>query len=218
VSTKIYTAYRFPVRRVNDFIVWFRETCFRLALKDVEAYMSTATMEGINGFYKRHSKMLGVKEMKKRFPERYVRAYLVFRLILTKFRGERLIDLDCWFNLWLDGNYAYITPCYPDCRAEKVKPPKWCEDYCYFDNSDMPKGISIREWRQRGRKWEKLCLEDHNRSRLSHIVIEAGKDGSFGIGLDELEKRLLKPSQSWVVVLAMALADAREDQLKEKVK
>jgi len=219
VSTKIYTAYRFPARRVNDFIAWFRETCFRRALKHVEGYMSTATPEGIDGFYERHSKVLGVKGLKKRFPERHVRAYLVFKLMLTKFKGERLLDLDCWFNLWLDGNYAYVTPCYPDCRAEKVKPPKWCDDYCYFDNTDMPEGITAREWKRRKRKWEKIYLEDFNRSRLSHVVIEADKNYGMGIGLDELEKRLLKPvAEQELMVLLMASCDAREDQLKEKAK
>jgi hypothetical protein len=219
MSTKIYTAYRIPVRRVNDFIAWFRETCFTKAMESVEGCMKTATPEGIDAFYKRHSKVLGVKALKERFPERYVRAYLVFKLMLTKFKGERLLDLDCWLNLWLDGNYAYVIPCYPDCRAETVKPPKWCDDYCYFDSTDKPKGISVREWKQRGRKWEQLCLEDHNRSRLSHVVIEAGKDGSLGIGLDELEKRLLKlTSEREYMVLVLASCDAREDQLKEKAK
>jgi hypothetical protein len=133
--------------------------------------------------------------------------------MLTRIHGETLINLDCWFNLWLDGRFAYVIPCYPQCRAEKIRPPKWCEDFCYFDNVDMPKGVSQREWQKRKTKWEQLCLEDHNRSRLSHIVIEAINCG-LGVGFSELEKRLFADGQ--VLVLSIALLDAREQTTTKK--
>ena len=215
MSTKIYTAYRFPVGRINDFIEWFRETCFTQAIERMEGCMETVTQKGIDEFYQRHSTMLSVPELKKRISERQVRAYLAFKLLLTKVGGDRLLDLDCWFNLWLDEPYAYVQPCYPVSRAEKVKPPNWVDDYCYFDNTDIPEGIPVDEWEKRGAVWEKLCLEDHNRSRLSHVVIEADlKNFGMGTGLDELEKRLLKDEKGEACAFIMATLDMQEDQKK----
>ena len=209
MSTKIYTAYRFPANRVNDFMAWFHETCFRWAVQSMRFYMSSVSQDGLDKFYRRHKGKSTLAEIKKRIPERQARASIAFQLMLTRIQGEALVNLDCWFNLWLDGRYAYVIPCYPNCRSEKVRPPKWCEDFCYFDNTDLPKGVSQREWQKREAKWEQLCLEDHNRSRLSHVVIEADKAGGLGVGLLELEKRLLRTKNS---VLLIASLDARENQ------
>jgi hypothetical protein len=194
-------------------MAWFRNTCFRRAVQAMRFYMSSVSQDGLDKFYRRHKGKTTIAEIKKRIPEQQARASIVFQAMLTRIHGETLIDLDCWFNLWLDGRFAYVIPCYPQ-RRDKITPPKWCEDFCYFDNVDLPKGVSQREWQKRKAKWEQLCLEDHNRSRLSHIVIEAINCG-LGVGFSELEKRLLADGQG--LVLSMALFDARESPTKKEL-
>ena len=46
------------------------------------------------------------------------------------------------------------------------------EEYRYWDNIDRPRGISDREWGQRRRTWDRVCLKDWDAGRMSHVVIE----------------------------------------------
>ena len=66
------------------------------------------------------------------------------------------------------------------------------KDYCYFDNTDKPRGISEKEWDARKEKWDKLCLEecdDWSRNRYTHVIIE----GKYpDVGLYDIEKLIYK--------------------------
>jgi hypothetical protein len=82
-------------------------------------------------------------------------------------------DIECGLNMWIHKNKTYIIPICPNFISRNLTMPAWCEDYCYWDNTDWPEGMTSREWNARRKNWENVCLQDHNATRLYHSVIEA---------------------------------------------
>lgn len=83
--------------------------------------------------------------------------------------------LDCSFNLWLRGRYAYVQPFVTNSLNSlklSSKLPKWCEFYGYWDNTDPQEGVSGAFWEARKRIWTELALDDWDRIRLTHVVLE----------------------------------------------
>jgi hypothetical protein len=93
--------------------------------------------------------------------------------------------LDCSLNVWIDGRYAYIIPCGEEYLYEKVRYPKWAEDYSYWNNTDPPDGITWRAWKERSKVWDRVCLGHWNEARLNFSIVDL-KPGSSHHSRDEI--------------------------------
>ena len=189
MSTKIYVAYRIPRSKIDHFIAEARKLVFAGAVEQMERLMwnvkKKKALKAI-GCVKKGQKRKWVKEGGERFNRL---SYAFEWPIEDSERGVRGFNLDSWLNCWPNGRYWYIIPCWPD--GVKIKDedlPEYVEEYGYWNNVDPPEHVTWKQWRERERKWEEVCVEDHNRTRLSHVIIEA--KGPHHIGLDVIEKTI----------------------------
>jgi hypothetical protein len=119
-------------------------------------------------------------------------------MMASKSLEKSMFDLDCSFNMWVDGQYCYVIP-YAGPRIQwKKSLPKWCKDYCYYNNSDEPKGVTQREWTARKNTWNRIALDNWDATRLTHIALELKLPNCNG--LQELLRSIPRRNQSsdWV--------------------
>ena len=173
MSTKIYEAYRFPKNKLEEFISLFNTICFEQVAEEVSSVILQDLCK--NAVRKQ---LFGPKWRSKKINRDYDDAEieviwsLAEAMMMSKTGRNSRLHLDCSFNLWMKGKYAYVVPYVADCIKLEKHLPKWCEDYCYFNHSDQPEGISNKQWKQREMIWEELALEDWNRTRLTHVTLE----------------------------------------------
>lgn len=187
MSTKIYYARRVPLSRLNELIDKMRPQVIDMIAEKV-------------------GKLMGYVEVSEPIPDGVLvgrqdswRRFKQFELVLKLCeeagrRPERDIwDIDCGINIWINGHYAYIIPIFPEYdMLDKLKWPKWSEDYSYWNNTDTPDGVSQKEFDARGKMWGKInCgsgTADHNSRRLYHAFVDT-KDGLF-MGTWDVGKKL----------------------------
>lgn len=211
MSTKIYHAWRIPSGRLNAFIDRTRSQLIPPAVAHIVELMSLAVKDEDLG--PEPEWLLGS-------PRGYERAKIAWRAARRYDIIEALakadakspyrshIDVQCWLNVWLhsDGN-AYVIPIAENWMLKLIKPPRWAADFSYWNNTDMPEGVSYKSWEARGAVWDRLCLgqgkSDHNARRLSHAIIEVGNYGygyDFGLAARELYEsnalKMAKPSEA----------------------
>lgn len=84
---------------------------------------------------------------------------------------DPLFCIDCGVSLWINGRYAYVIPNGEEFTRKGIKYPKWVEEYAYWDNSDPPEHIPYKQWKMRGKAWDRVCLDRWNDLRLWHDVV-----------------------------------------------
>lgn len=168
MSTKIYTAYRFPKGRLAEFLGDFREQTIPQLKRVIDAYLEAINY---NAF---------MKELLERHPDLYEfsqEGFVIAGIQWIAKVSERSA-LQCALNLWPYGKYFYAVPYFPMLEWQSLvsyNNPNWVQPYHYWDNTDRDETISRRAWNQRGKVWEKVCLEDWSRNRLLYTVLD-GKD------------------------------------------
>lgn len=170
MSTKIYEAYRFPKARMNEFILLFNEIAFKAVRATLKLYQLKP--EAIAEYRK---ELFGNnEEASKRTSDAEVSMVwtLGHAMMASKSLEKDMFDLDCSFNMWVDGNYCYVIPYAGPIIQWRKSLPKWCKDYCYYNNSDEPKGVTEREWINRGKTWNRIALDNWDATRLTHVALE----------------------------------------------
>ena len=227
MSTKIYYAYRFHRSKLEHFLEFARNLVFTRATVRMEQLMDTVGDElartvpaGIAD-----DERIDNEKWLDEGGERFNRLSKAFELpIVASRKGVRGFNLDSWMNLWPNGDYWYVIPEWPDGSGiDREKDlPDYVEEYGYWDNVDQPEGVTDAEWDLRANKWKEICIDDHDRSRLSHTIIEA-KCYTL-VGLHEIERRI-KESGPWpetkktgfgAAYRASYWVDVNEREAKEK--
>jgi hypothetical protein len=215
MSTKIYDGYRFPRNRLDEFIPLFNRICLK-------------SVNGLLKKYRINDKTIRETRKKLCVKNRIIRKVLddndiclIFQLVewmkMSKKGMKDIFHLDCSFNLWLDGKWAYMIP-YVACgmKMEKLL-PGWCEYYGYWNNTDRPDDVSLRDWNARGRTWNKVALDDWDRTRLTHIVFEMKMPNL--IGLNNV-LRSIRNDEDWISRIYMAASmlywNFEEKQLEDQ--
>lgn len=200
MSTKLYEAYRFPRGRLDEFLLLFNHLCLKAIRKHVTGTRLSETV--LSEF----SKALFGKNPKA--AEKYSLSDLNLIWILaeamriSKLGENDIFNLDSSCNLWLRGRWCYMVPYVANCMRGMGKSlPKWCEFYGYWDNTDPQEGVPKQEWDARERIWKEIALEDWDRIRLSHIVLEMRMPNLNG--LDTLLKSI-NPEDEWRGKILMA--------------
>lgn len=172
MSTKIYNAVRFPADKLNNFLDWSRGRMLRSVKERLESLMEGVKPEAL-GKCPPHFRKKGGKAVW----ERHARMKIVMaecrRAAQTTLR-DPIFDIECGFNLWLHNGYFYAIPIAEPwiIKSIETRRPRWVEEYHYQNQTDQPRDISDKEWNQRRRNWEKVCLNDHNARRMYHAVVE----------------------------------------------
>jgi hypothetical protein len=189
VSTKIYTAWRFPVRRLNEFLATAREQWFRIAAAKVKQLAKVIDKD----------RLVLVKSP--HMPERAKRLKLALQEMQvasqSKYRITQVECIDMTLNVWLHNGIAYIIPIGELNFIDTMKFPPWAQDFSYWNNTDRPDNVTPQGWAWRARVWEKVCLQDHDRTRLNHVVVEAARE----VGLIEIIRRCgIVGDKSWAIL------------------
>lgn len=201
MSTKIYHGYRLLLSRVNEFRDWYRKECFKRAVDEIKMMMKSLTDKSLEEYCQEKAldSKLSVDEFKEKWGIDSIKATMVFGWYIEgSKRQERAFNCDCFFNMWIKGKYAYVIPGFP---AQAFDFPDWCEDYCYFNNTDLPEGMTDQEWKRREKTWNSLCLDDWDENRFSHTVINLSESTSPGardieigiFGKDFLKGKIFSP-------------------------
>ncbi len=169
MSTKIWAAVRVPIRRLNDYLLACRTPTLARFHSKMDDQMKFVTMEEVGEMARRCLKGNEDEQTTER-----TMLYCKVRILIEKYRKaaqrpERdYLDVEAGLNIWLDRRYAYIIPVG---RAE-LADVDYAVDYHYQDQVDRPENVTARQYATRERKWEQLCLQDHNATRLYHAIVD----------------------------------------------
>jgi hypothetical protein len=172
LSTKIYTAYRVPVCDFSDtFLPAVRGYVFRTVAAQVKQLAAAMKVKHVRAVSKGMRKPDGVRDWEK---HKRVRAALMLAAESAASPQRSLIsDVGCVLNVWCHSNRMYVIPICEPWVLDRF--PYWvsgAEDYCYWDNADKHHQVSDAGWESRKRAWEKVCLNDHNATRMVHTIVD----------------------------------------------
>lgn len=214
MSTKMYEAYRFPRGKLDEFILRFNKVCLN-AVKD---YVMAVDLNQV-GLAATRRQLFGKN---RKVAETYTDAemsliWTLARAILMSKTGQNNpFHLDCSFNLWLRGRYAYVQPFVTNCLSLPSGLPRWCKFYGYWDNADPQEGVSGASWEARKRIWTELALDDWHWTRLTHVVLEMKMP--YLVGFETLLKDI-HPDEEWrtkIYTAATCLFYKMEEELDAK--
>lgn len=178
MSTKIYTAYRVPVGRLNEFLDIFDRETGKVVLKHVRLIMRAVQEDVV-------LKKIADWDVKKKITKA-MKWRARFSIIDNEFlkasketRDGSAFVVAVGVNIWICGRKAYIIPWGHERWYYKIKYPRWVEDFAYWNNTDEPEGMTRTEWKARERMWDKVCLEKvsfWNRRRMIHHSFDTRDD------------------------------------------
>lgn len=180
MSMKVYHAYRCPISRLKKAVAFFQAALW------AEVIAQYATLiEGTDLKRARRRTRMSLKKYKGARSERYIRQENLWLCLLEakKLKPFEALDfLECGMNIWLDGEHAYLRLWGNYGILNKIGgadtpfslgAPFFLRDYHYQNSSDsIPKGVSKRSWKERGRVWSRIYGPDYLERRLSHTVFE----------------------------------------------
>lgn len=181
MSIKIYTAYKMKravAKNPTLFWKWLRETRargeleVRKVLRNVYASMMDSSLYPEGEEYKT---FLDGRVDKPSYRLDHVHEILSERYRAQSVSHQRdMFDFDVSITIReLDGN-LYLIP-YCDMQMKHAlnflsRDPR-LEDFAYWNNVDMPEGMSDRRWRARGRVWNRLDPDDDPTRWRTHLVV-----------------------------------------------
>lgn len=183
MSTKIFNAYRMPVKQFSErFLPKMRQHVFKAAagvLKRIE-------IDGIDHLMRKwfedgwHDDLTYEQfaTPERRESLEYSERFKLARAAsIPKTREPYCID--CWINVWIYKGKAYCRMIGEAHLFHSFKPYGKIVDYSYYDNDDAPDGISQRAWDKRGATWDMVLTEDEGARRMYHTIIDGKDDSGF---------------------------------------
>jgi len=200
MSWRIYNAWRVKAEVLPAFVAAAREHALAAAVKRVCEMVEPVTDETLREIY--DSGGFAAEKNPQPFEEfvKERRGPMVFRTGMKRAflaSHTELRDWDCVdasLNIWFDPEDPkrfYVMP-YGDA-------PRWADwmpyglsasvkEFGWWNGSDRPDSITAREWSRREKVWRRL-VTDHDRYRMSHVLIEL--KGPMSPGAYEIEKAIL---------------------------
>lgn len=181
MSTKIWTAWRVPKTRLNEALDTLHDHYWKQIVKHFGLLIDAVDVVKLKEKYPK------LDETNKKSLAWYAGWEVTDTLtkINTECKAKHTplpsnFDMCVSFNIWLHGKYAYIIPYAPYGWTESFdrRLPKWFEDFHYQNQTDRPDDITAREWSNRARVWNNICLGDYrertdwNARRLTYTVYE----------------------------------------------
>lgn len=210
MSITIHNGVRIRLRYLKDFIQHVNTEMLESTVSSVISNMAHIDESAIRDSYNNRAKSVNLSyEEYKQACGQIVRLKKVFRLAYDASIQpvHSLYSIDCGVNLWPLDNYIYAIP-----YGSSLKNlPEYVEPYPYWNNTDCPPDISARQWRARYEAWKQACIDNFDKCRLHHQVVNIGQT----VGIDSLTDRIgdrlrIQTNQvSWAaVVIDMEEIDA----------
>ena len=156
MSWKIYVAWRVPVIRFNEALDALREEMIKHFFE----------------IWKMFADNLKEKNPEMNPLERCWQVDQLFKMFTYDHKQPMGVGAAVRFD---DEGYVYFEPYGPFRIHEKMdKPADWFEDFCYWNNVDLPEGMDEEEWAARGEKWEEMieyCNFTQQVSRLLDFMV-----------------------------------------------
>lgn len=202
MSTKIYYAYRMPVKLFREtFLPRFREAIFTAAADFIRERMPLVKKSALREEWRAVKSYVPKLTFTKFLQERGDSARVSVILKALKESSESKLrsfeDIDCSLNVWIYRGKVYVMMYGESYLWEKFKQPKGIEEYAYWNNTDGPDNVSRRAWHARSKVWNKVCLDtDWDSSRMVHDVINCHKE----IGLYHVVQKLVAEDQIYMAL------------------
>lgn len=199
MSIKIYNGLKCKTSDMQKAIDFLHEQMYSNAIARAKNIKSIFEKEP-ERWYKRYveTRYAGREEAKEDFklfseecPE-WIPTYYAMCLTTrsSQTRSISPFDIDCSFNMFIVGKKCLIIPYGPE-KISFAKLPNdgLIEEYGYWNNTDEPEDVTMRQWKQRKKDWEVACeIDSFWKKRISHTVIEL----KSSIGQYEVSQSLLK--------------------------
>lgn len=168
MSTKIYEGRRFPKTKLTDFVHTVRPAQYKLILGQARHMAARIDPKKLD---------------RDTWDCRVMHITDMFREIAKKAQRWPPFDLECGWKVWLPqaGRWAYASPWGEHYTRADLEFPAYVEDYPYWDNTDEPEGMTMREWRRRGRNW-KCATEPGGEANCVQLVV-FGAEGYLAASL-----------------------------------
>lgn len=187
MSTKIYEARCFPLARLNDFIDFIRAKTFAKIL-----WRARLLIRAVNPEAELVKAWRGIEssgEMTRTQRWYFVKAQA--KESSLKSERDPFFCLDASWALWVSDGHVYAIPYGEEWTRRGIVYPKWAKDFCYFNNTDRPRGVSERDWDFRAKRWDLVnCGEGTSSHRARLLVYEIVDFKSFG-GIVDLDLAVL---------------------------
>jgi hypothetical protein len=181
MSTKIYTAWKFPLTKLEKFTKRLHDHQQMKALELFRTIPGRVKMDLVQGIYDSgdwKSKMTYEQFCTER--EQPIRVRFALRachLAAIATTRDPLHDVSCSFNLYVLDDNGYVIPFGEHGMVDQFKVPKWAEDYGYWNNSDAPDGVTEKAFAKRGKIWDQLTDTNHY---YTHHSVDLTQDiGSY---------------------------------------
>lgn len=174
MSTKIYYGMRCKTENLQEEIQSLHKQMFDLAVKKskalVDNYFIPKKDEWIEYLKKQDNPNI-------EFIEKNADWHPVYFCLIAHKRASHqtyrdIFDVDCSFNLFIQGEWTYINPFGPFPIIENIQESGTLVKYPYWNNTDEPEGVSREDWEKRDDEWQ--CTVDSEKfwkNRITHIVI-----------------------------------------------
>jgi hypothetical protein len=191
MSTKIWTAWRVPKNKLNEFFLLVNAATMANFYERLDMWMSWVKIDKAK--QRREEVEDKCRDTDGNLPtwwwrdredpdKTYIRER--WEILCERIREASAsfeynpFDADASLNVWLDGRYAYLIP-YGRVKLPDSL-PDWVEDYHYQDQADRPERFTARQWAARRRKWDQLCLDNNwNDTRMNHPIIDFSRHASW---------------------------------------
>jgi len=196
MSTKIYNAYSVPIVKLSMFTKYFNNFGIKYVSKEITSLMDFIKKESLVAIDVCSKDISAFDE---EFQLKFRKLVYIFNWWMQSSKENEYskYNFDLSFNVFIENEMAYIIPYFSDNRMQrKFILPKYCNDFCYFNNVDRPDNVSDKEWEDRRKVWERIALKTHeywNYFRFEHIVFQAywRSNITSPIGLTDIEKIVL---------------------------
>lgn len=169
MSTKIWTAWRFPQKHLNEFLDCVRPQMFSQVVKDVETMAESVKPEAIAEQMASWSEKSPFSREDTEFGRR---VELTLKTWADPRMRESLLAFDCGLNVWFYRGQAYVIPWGHPKYADCLELPSWAEEYAYWNNTDRPDNLTQRQWDARARTWNRAALDHWSTRRLVFNVVD----------------------------------------------
>jgi len=163
MSIKIFNGYKFnqymSLEELSEFVSELRIGIKKKAISFAEEEVAKLAVNMID-----YNKILGMEKLKSYYggitiSDEFNPFYNSWLLLDNFYYFNKKIDLYTVNTVFFPIEKKLLVLFYSNHRYFSVfNKTKMVSEYCYFNNTDKPENISSKEWIQREKDWEKLCL------------------------------------------------------------
>lgn len=161
MSTKVYTAYRVPVSKLNTFLYKSKSNSINQAAIRIQELITNMRPEAFyNILIKTYKDDAYVKQIYNNGdPTRMTKFDAVIACCKEASHSsyrDPMFNIDCGWTVRIYDDHAYLIQYGEMYMHGGFKTPGYAKDFSYWDNTDKPFKITNKSWENRGILWHKL--------------------------------------------------------------